>query len=56
MKWPTWDGEDQVDDPSQPGKKVWVPNFAQGVTDPTNVALLRRVAEMVFQGLKVSNG
>jgi hypothetical protein len=53
MNWPTWDGENQVDDPNEPGKKLWIPNFAEGVNDPTNAALLKRIGEIVFQDLKV---
>jgi hypothetical protein len=52
--WRTWLGKDLIDDPENPGKKLWVPNFAFGLLDTTNHAFLARVAEIVYQDLKVS--
>jgi hypothetical protein len=52
--WPIWVGHDVIDDPENAGKKLWVPNFEKGVADATNDKLLRQVANLALQRMKVS--
>ena len=51
--WPVWNLEDEVEDPNQPGKVLWVPNFRRGVDDSTNIRLLKQVSVIVLQALNV---
>ncbi|KAI0026576.1 hypothetical protein K488DRAFT_92282 [Vararia minispora EC-137] len=55
QEWMSWDGEDQVDSATRPGKKDWRPDFQRGVKDKTNLTMIQQVASIVFPALKLDD-